>query len=104
MIATRTSARPLRSLGFEQRLLLARAERAHHGEGIDQGLVRRLVDRIPVDLKVVLLGEGRAEALVPSRSSATTRRGIAKRVRNFMAWTSPRHTRSAPEMPVGKPR
>ena len=45
-----------------------------------------------------------AHKLPSSRSTrAVTRRGMAKRVPNFIAWTWPRNTRSLPEMPVGKP-
>ena len=36
-------------------------------------------------------------------SSLSTRRGMRKRVPNLVAWTSPRQTRSPPEMLVGKP-
>ena len=38
-----------------------------------------------------------------SLSNATTRRGVANCVPNFIACTSPRHVKSVPEIPVGKP-
>src|SRR5258708_32446107 len=41
--------------GLQQSLLLGRPERRHHGERIDQRLVRRVLDAVPVGLAVVRL-------------------------------------------------
>jgi len=47
--------------------------------------------------------ESGAEAFVLEALEFTARRGIAKRVPNFIACIWPRQTRSPPEIPVGKP-
>jgi hypothetical protein len=44
-----------------------------------------------------------AEVAVVETLEKDTRLGTTKRVPNFIAWTSPRQTRSAPEIPVGNP-
>ena len=57
VIATSISARDLRSLRLEQRLLFLRAAGAHHRQAVDQSLVRRLLDVAPHHLDLVDLGE-----------------------------------------------
>src|SRR5580658_702396 len=38
--------------GLEEGLLLARAEGAHHGKRVDERLVRRLLDALPIDAQL----------------------------------------------------
>src|ERR1700733_7328960 len=60
-------------LGFEQRLLLPRAARAHHRQAVDQRLIGRLLDVAPHHLDLVDLGEafqGRDQVLAIDRRFA----------------------------------
>ena len=44
-------------LGLKQSLLFLGAERAHHRQRIDERLIRRLVNALPVELQIVCLCE-----------------------------------------------
>ena len=54
---------------FEKGLLFLGAARAHHGQRIDQRLVWRVVDAVPVDLEMVGLAKSRKVRKTPSRST-----------------------------------
>ena len=57
---------------LEQGLLLARPERAHHAQRVDEGLVRRLVDALPIDPHVGGLDEIAQGRDTPARSTASS--------------------------------
>ena len=57
---------------FQQRLLLRRAIGRHHRQRVDQRLVRRAFDAVPVDLEIVGLQEIRETRSTSPRSTRSS--------------------------------